>query len=154
MELELHKAEWKDLEECLQVFQNSSIYERYFKGGGPLARSLSAAVERGELHLAVTQAGEIAGAMRVVPGGFCGLYPYLSLIGVRADFRGRQVGAWLMDQLEAMARTSGARRVTLMVSDFNQGAQHFYQTRGYWCLGTLPSAAKPGIAELVMVKDL
>lgn len=41
-----------------------------------------------------------------------------------------------------------------MVSDFNQGAQAFYRSRGYWLLGSLPDAVKPGIGELVMVKDL
>ena len=154
MEWQLKKAVREDLEACLPVFQDSAIYERYFKGEGRLERSLATAVERGELHLAVTETGEIAGAMRVVPWGFCGLYPYLSLIGVRASFRGQGVGGWLMDRLEEMARTSGARRVTLMVSDFNGGAQRFYRARGYWHLGTLPDAAKPGIGELVMVKDL
>ena len=53
-----------------------------------------------------------------------------------------------------MALRAGARRVTLMVSDFNQRAQAFYRSRGYWLLGSLPDAVKPGIGELVMVKDL
>ena len=92
--------------------------------------------------------------MRVVMTGFCGLYPYLSLIGVRDTFRGQGVGSFLMEHLEDMALRAGARRVTLMVSDFNQGAQAFYRSRGYWLLGSLPDAVKPGIGELVMVKDL
>ena len=86
--------------------------------------------------------------------GFCGLYPYLSLIGVHADCRGAGVGAFLMEELEGMARRSGAGRVTLMVSDFNEGGQRFYQRLGYWQLGQLPDAAREGITELVMVKDL
>ena len=154
MQLHLRKAVQADLAACVPVFWDSDIYERYFKGDGRLERSLATAVEWGELHLAVTEDGEIAGAMRVMPRGFCGLYPYLSLIGVKSSFRGHRVGAWLMDQLEAMALDSGARRVTLMVSDFNTGAQRFYRGLGYWCLGTLPDAAKAGIGELVMVKDL
>lgn len=154
MELTLRQARPEDLAACVPVFWDSDIYERYFRGDGRLERSLAAAAERGELHLAVTDSGEIAGAMRVMPRGFCGLYPYLSLIGVRASFRGQGVGAWLMDQLEAMALASGARRVTLMVSDFNTAAQRFYARRGYWQLGVLPDAAKPGIQELVLIKDL
>lgn len=154
MNLKLRKAEPGDLAACLPVFEDSAIYERYFKGDGRLERSLATAVERGELHLAVTDSGEIAGAMRVMPRGFCGLYPYLSLIGVKACYRGQKVGAWLMARLEDLARESGAARVTLMVSDFNLGAQRFYQQLGYWQLGTIPDAAKPGIAELVLIKDL
>ena len=116
--------------------------------------SLRRAVAQGELYLAVSEDGELAGAMRVVMTGFCGLYPYLSLIGVRDTFRGQGVGSFLMEHLEDMALRAGARRVTLMVSDFNQGAQAFYRSRGYWLLGSLPDAVKPGIGELVMVKDL
>ena len=32
--------------------------------------------------------------------------------------------------------------------------QAFYRRRGYWLLGELPDAAKAGITELVMLKDL
>ena len=85
MQLHLRKAVQADLAACVPVFWDSDIYERYFKGDGRLERSLATAVERGELHLAVTEDGEIAGAMRVMPRGFCGLYPYLSLIGVKSS---------------------------------------------------------------------
>lgn len=135
------------------LFQNSGIYERYFQDPGRLEGSLRRAAERGELYLAIED-GEAVGAMRVVMTGFCGLYPYLSLISVKDSWRGKGVGGFLMDQLEEMARQAGAKRVTLMVSDFNQEAQSFYRRRGYWLLGTLPEAVKPGIDELVMVKNL
>lgn len=154
MKLELRKGTEQDVEACLPVFLDSAIYERYFRGDDRLERSPRGAAGRGELYLAVTEQGEIAGAMRVVLRGFCGLYPYLSLLGVKASFRGRQVGSWLMEQLEEMARASGASRVALMVSDFNTGAQKFYAGRGYWTLGSLPDAAKPGITELVLIKEV
>ena len=48
MEWQLKKAVREDLEACLPVFQDSAIYERYFKGEGRLERSLATAVERGE----------------------------------------------------------------------------------------------------------
>lgn len=136
-----------------ELLQNSSIYERYFQDRSRLERSLRQAMDRGELYLAM-DGGEPIGIMRVVMTGFCGLYPYLNLISVKDTRRGQGVGRFLMDRLEEMARQAGAKRVALMVSDFNQGAQAFYQKRGYWLLGTLPEAVKPGIAELVMIKDL
>lgn len=154
MTLRLEQARPEQAKGCESIFLNSSIYERYFKDAGRLEGSLRRAAERGELYLAVDENGQAAGAMRVVMGGFCGLYPYLSLIGVRDTFRGRGVGSFLMENLERMAREAGASRVTLMVSDFNIEAQAFYRRRGYWLLGNLPQAVKPGIDELVMVKDL
>ena len=154
MHLRLERASSELPADCEAVFRNSAIYERYFQDPGRLELSLRRAAAQGELYLAVSEDGELAGAMRVVMTGFCGLDPYLSLIGVRDTFRGQGVGSFLMEHLEDMALRAGARRVTLMVSDFNQGAQAFYRSRGYWLLGSLPDAVKPGIGELVMVKDL
>ena len=56
--------------------------------GEEVLTQLHRAAEQGELYLAVSESGELAGAMRIVMKGFCGLYPYLSLIGVRDGFRG------------------------------------------------------------------
>jgi len=108
MHLRLERAASELPADCEAVFRNSAIFERYFQDPGRLELSLRRAAAQGELYLAVSEDGELA----------------------------------------------GARRVTLMVSDFNQGAQAFYRSRGYWLLGSLPDAVKPGIGELVMVKDL
>lgn len=153
MELELVKAVGMPDADCESVFFNSAIYERYFKNGG-LRASLIRAAEKGELYLAKLPDGTTAGAMEVSMRGFCGLYPYLCLIGVREDCRGCGVGAFLLDELERLARESGARCVTLMVSDFNTHAQAVYKKRGYRLLCVLPDAARKGIAELLMLKDI
>lgn len=140
-------------EGCEDIFRNSDIYTRYFQERG-LTGSLSRAAQNGELYLACDETGRLLGAMKVSMRGFCGLYPYLGLIGVHADSRSLGVGSFLMEQLEKMALESGARRVTLMVSDFNKGGQRFYERLGYRKLGEIPDAAREGITELVMIKDL
>lgn len=154
MQLTLEQAGAEHAERCVEIFRNSLIYERYFQETGRLESSLRRAADLGELYLALNGAGEYAGAMRVSLRGFCGLYPYLNLIGVRETFRGCGVGSFLLGHFERMSMESGSRRVTLMVSDFNLNAKNFYQAHGYWILGTLPDAVKAGIAESVMVKDL
>lgn len=140
-------------EGCEEIFHNSAIYSRYFQDGR-LSRLLERAALAGELYLACGEDGRPLGAMKVVLRGFCGLYPYLGLIGVHADSRGKGVGRFLMEELERLSLESGAKRVTLMVSDFNEGGQRFYERLGYWKLGELPNASKEGITELVMVKNL
>lgn len=137
----------------VEIFDDSAIFERYFSDGR-LKNILPRAAGAGELYLALDENGRPVGAMRVSMRGFCGLYPYLSLIGVHAESRGLGVGAFLMGELERLAKDSGAKRVTLMVSDFNAGGIRFYERLGYWKLGELPDAAKAGITELVMIKDL
>lgn len=153
MSLRLEKCGPTVPEGCEEIFQNSAIYTRYFQDGR-LERSLARAAQAGELYLAYDEDGRALGAMKVVMRGFCGLYPYLGLIGVHGDSRGKGVGRFLMEELERLTLESGARRVTLMVSDFNEGGQRFYERLGYWKLGELPNASKEGITELVMVKDL
>ena len=154
MSISIGPADPARLPECVPVFHDSAIYERYFSQDDRLLRSLRTGAERGELYTAQTEQGRIVGVMRVVPGGFCGLYPYLALIGVDASARGQGVGGALMDAFEEMGRTAGRSRVSLMVSDFNTGAQAFYKARGYRELGRIPDAAKAGITELVYLKDL
>ena len=92
MHLRLERAASELPADCEAVFRNSAIYERYFQDPGRLELSLRRAAAQGELYLAVSEDGELAGAMRVVMTGFCGLYPYLSLIGVR-DTSGDRVWA-------------------------------------------------------------
>ena len=119
-----------------------------------MARSLENALNAGELYVACGSAGEVLGVMRVRAKGFCGLYPYLALIGAAPRARGRGVGHFLLAEFEAMARVQGAGRVALMVSDFNEKAQALYRSLGYWELGRLPDAVRKDISELVLIKDL
>ena len=142
------------LEEYVDVFRGSSIWDRYFSDGNRLQRSLRKAVEREELWCALTPAGKIAGVMRVVPNGFCGLYHYLSLIGTSPLPRGTGAGRFLMGEFESMAREGGSVRTCLLVSDFNVQAIDFYKALGYWELGIIPDAVKSGISEHVMLKEL
>ena len=154
MELICRAAAQADLPACCNVFADSEIYERYFSAPGALARSLENALNAGELYVACGSAGEVLGVMRVRAKGFCGLYPYLALIGAAPRARGRGVGHFLLAEFEAMARVQGAGRVALMVSDFNEKAQALYRSLGYWELGRLPDAVRKGISELVLIKDL
>jgi ribosomal protein S18 acetylase RimI-like enzyme len=44
--------------------------------------------------------------------------------------------------------------VFLLVSDFNQGAQRFYQRCGYRQVGAIPNYVKAGVNELIFHKRL
>lgn len=127
MQLKLEQAGPECPEGCEEIFRNSLIYERYFQDPGRLEASLHRAAEQGELYLAVSESGELARGHADRHERLLRPVPYLSLIGVRDGFRGRGVGGFLMEHLERLAREAGSRRVTLMVSDFNESAQQFYQ---------------------------
>ena len=140
-------------EGCEEFFHDSDIYTHYFEGRN-LQRYLSRAAAAGELYVAYDEENRPIGVMKVAMRGFCGLYPYLNIIGVHAKNRGKGIGAFLMAELERMTLASGAKRVALLVSDSNEAGQRFYERLGYWTLGVIPNALNEGVNELVMIKDL
>lgn len=150
----LRAARAEDLPACAGMDEGSLIHQYYFKRPGALEDVLRRAQSAGQLHLAVGPAGERGGLIKVAPRGFCGIYPYLSLITVSAAFRGQGVGRFLMDRFEEMGRGDGARKAALLVSDFNVGARNMYLRRGYREIGLIPDAVLDGVGEHLMIKDL
>ncbi len=63
---------------------------------------------------------------RPKPGELC-----IKMLGVRADFRGRGVGAALLDFAEDQAHSRGLRRLRLGVVSENTGAIRLYERCGF-----------------------
>jgi ribosomal protein S18 acetylase RimI-like enzyme len=89
-----------------------------------------------------------------VPDGAFGRSPYLRLIGVRPDRAGVGIGGALLRAVEARAHEHNADHLLLLVSDFNEAAQHFYRRLGYAQVGALPGYVLPDVAELIYYKRL
>lgn len=139
---------------CEAVFYRSEVYDRYFRAEGKLARVLQKAAQAGELYLVLDAQERPLGVLKMTMRGFCGLYPYIGLVGIHPDSRGLGVGSFMLGHGERLARESGAKRMTLMVANFNLGAMGFYEHLGYRELGRFPGAVLPDVAEVLMVKDL
>jgi ribosomal protein S18 acetylase RimI-like enzyme len=78
---------------------------------------------------------------------------YVRAIVVDARWRGHGLGRALLDHAETfLAQQAGD--VFLLVSDFNQDAQRFYQRHGYTQVGALPDYVVPGVTELIFHKRL
>ena len=99
------------------------------------------------LGFARVQLGESAGLGHFGRGG------YLRLIALRPDQHGRGTGRRL---LSAVEETVGTRHpdLFLLTSDFNTGAQRFYERAGYARVGALPDFVKAGITEIIYWKRL
>ncbi len=85
--------------------------------------------------LVVEQNGEVVGLCQVLvfwhfqhTGGRCA---ELESVYVRADRRGRGLGARLLDAAEALARERGCYRVQLMSRHVRVDAHRFYRAHGY-----------------------
>ena len=154
MNVRITRADESRLSACHEVFLDSPLYDHYFSQEGRLDKQLSTAISRGELWIALTAQGEVAGCMWMEPNGFFGAFPYLALLGVKKSFRGMGIGHTLVETFIGVSRSLGYRKCSLLVSHFNPRAKNLYQSLGFRKVGYVPDCILPGIHENIMVKDL
>lgn len=129
----------------------SEIGTRYGFSVEGLGSSLSRALGGDDELFVAELEGAMAGFAWVDPRGAFSTAPYLRLIAVDPGLRSGGVGGRLLGEFEARTARVG-RPFCLLVSDFNRTAQAFYEARGYRKVGSLPDFARPGIAEILMMK--
>lgn len=82
---------------------------------------------------------------------------YISAAAIYPEYRGKGFGSLLLAEGEAIARSAGNDRLTLMVGSFNAGAFRLYQKCGFTEWARRPFLPFPGSDEgewILMVKDL
>jgi ribosomal protein S18 acetylase RimI-like enzyme len=140
-----------DAAACAAMVCGSVIGERYGFQPETMAATLRSALGKGGELFVAEYEGKVAGFAWIDPKGAFSSAPYLRLIAVDPSVRGGGIGAALLAEFEA--RTAGVGRDwCLLVSDFNTAARAFYEKHGYTNVGLLPDFARPGIAEVLMVK--
>jgi len=179
MSLSIRDMEPADLFACARMACASEIGERYGFEAGGLAARLAVALEawkaqgtwaarearaaqeardRGVARQAeacplfvAESEGALVGFAWIDPRGAFSSAPYLRLVAVAPGSRSSGVGAALLAQFESRTEAVG-RDWCLLVSDFNERAQVFYERHGYRRIGVLPEFAHRGIDEVLMVK--
>ena len=68
---------------------------------------------------------------------------YLLSMAIDKELRGEGIGSALMDSVEERARASGSTRLSLDVSDKNEGARRLYERRGMTVESQWRFAAQP-----------
>ncbi len=150
-----------DVDDSARIVAGDPLWERYgvtFRWARQaISRALGAARRR---RTAAQEAAELAVARhgsRVV--GFIWFHlrgtfhhsGYVRWIAVAPEARDRGVGRRLMRYAEQRIFKAGPN-VFLMVSDFNEQAQRFYEALGYRLVGKVPDYIVPGIGEHVYRK--
>jgi len=138
-------------EDCIEAVTRSGIGEAHFRDRDATRETIEYAIDSGELQVALDDGSRAAGLIWTAERGAFGSFPYLRLIAVREDLRGRGIGSRLMDHFEEQG-FARRPRVFLLVSDFNSGAQRFYERRGYTQVGAIPDMFIEGVTELIMMK--
>ncbi len=114
---------------------------------------LAAAHARGERLLAADEGGAIRGLAWFLTQGTLALGGYLRLIAMLEGAEGKGAGAALLAAFEAETAKE-SRHAFLLVSDFNEGAQRFYERHGYARVGALSGLVLADVAEVLYWKRL
>lgn len=96
--------------------------------------------------------GKPCGAIVLQKSGVAGS-PYVKSIIVADPFRGRGLGARLMEFAEDLFRRE-ARHIFLCVSSFNTRARTFYERLGFRAVGEFQDYVIEGASEILMHKRL
>jgi ribosomal protein S18 acetylase RimI-like enzyme len=143
-----------DATACAAILCGHDLWRRYGWTPEAAARAFAAAAGRRAAVYVHDQPGEgIGGFVWLEPRGAFGRSAYLRLIGVRPDATGRGIGRILLRFAERRAARSAAD-LFLLVSDFNRGAQRFYEREGYQRVGALTGYVLPDVTELIYRKRL
>jgi ribosomal protein S18 acetylase RimI-like enzyme len=131
------------------------LLRRYGRPAEQVAGDLVAALARGDGLLVAEAEGAAgpAGLAWFLRAGTFGMGGYLRLIAVVDGAQGSGVGAALLAAFEAEVARAG-RHAFLLVSDFNEAAQRFYDRHGYQRAGALPGLVLPDVAEVIYWKRL
>jgi len=94
----------------------------------------------------------LAGAIVIQSKWFRG--PYLQFLGVLPAFHRRGLGRLALGWFESAAQADGARNLWVAASEFNVGAQAFYERHGFVRIATIDGLIAEGTAEILFRKRL
>ena len=146
--IQIAAAKPEDYEWCARVMASSEPWIT-------LRRDLEgcrAALTRPGTQLFVARAQDMPlGFILVASYGLAGS-PYIASLAVAAEGRGQGIGSQLLRFADH--HFAGREHIFLLVSSFNDRAQHFYRRHGYEFIGELKDYVVPGKSELILHKRL
>ncbi len=151
--MSIRRLKREDIPALSAALARLPLMQRYRRDAPGVQADLAAALERGDGLLVEEGEAGPRGLAWFLPAGTLAMGGYLRLMAAVPEATGVGVGARLLQAFEVeVARES--RHAFLLVSDFNLGAQRFYQRHGYACVGALPGLVLPDVAELLYWKRL
>lgn len=149
MNIQIVKGNNEYLKDCEEALLKSSLGEHYFQNEGSAHKAIEEGLEQGNLFVAIAQ-GVCAGFMFYIKNGAFHSFPYLHLIAVKEEYRGKGIGKQLVEYFE---KISDRDKFFLVVADFNPNAKRFYEKLGYRQVGEIPGLYREGITEYIMMKE-
>ena len=146
------KGNEQHLKDCKDALCRSALGEKYFSSPGSAENAILEGIHQGNLYVAFI-GKECVGFTYIIPKGAFHGFPYLHIISIKEEYRGRGIGKALLDYSERIALEM-ADKFFLVVADYNPDAKRFYERNGYQQVGEIPNLYRSGITEYLMVKNL
>lgn len=151
--MNIRKANEHDLTPIVQIIHNSELGLQYFeKDILKLERVVKAGIENSEIHIRVNQQNECLGVLQVSNSGAFEKYPYIHFLVVHEKQRGKGIGTELLRFFEDVLHQE-TRKLFLFVGKWNEAAHRLYERIGYCDCCEFEDFYKPGITEILMVKE-
>lgn len=149
LNLNIIKGNYEYLKDCEEALLQSTLGDEYFENEGSTREAIEEGLAHDSLYVAIIQ-GQCAGFMFYITNGAFHSFPYLHLIAVKKEYRGKGIGKQLVKYFEEV---SEGDKFFLVVADFNPKAKQFYKSIGYRQVGVIPGLYRDGITEYVMMKE-
>jgi ribosomal protein S18 acetylase RimI-like enzyme len=151
MTITITKATHDHIPGCEEALRLSQLGDNYFNAEGRPLKIVLDALEHGRLYAALC-GGDTVGFMSVALHGMFDHFPYLNLISIKPDYRGKGIGQQMMAYFEDVICAEYSR-FFLIVASFNPDAKRFYERLGYQQIGVIPGLYREHITEYIMMKE-
>jgi ribosomal protein S18 acetylase RimI-like enzyme len=152
MTITIEIAKQYQVQDCLDCIKHSRLWEAYFESNAGAEQKIRERIDKREVYVAADENGNCIGFMGIIGEGCFGHFPYLSILAVKKDHRGKGIGKALLRKFEEIG-FENKDTIFLLVSDFNKTAKSLYKKMGYDEAGSLPDLFKEGITESILVKN-
>ena len=149
LDIKIIKGNSEHLEDCKEALLKSPLGKHYFQSKGSAHKAIEEGLEQGNLFVAIAQ-DVCTGFMFYITNGAFHSFPYLHLIAVKEEYRGKGIGKQLVEYFE---KISDRDKFFLVVADYNPNAKRFYESIGYRQVGEIPGLYREGIKEYIMMKE-
>ena len=147
----IRDATENDMEKCTGILADNQMWARYERTLSDARDFLKKELKSGN-HLWVFVENEaVIGFVGCIEKGMMGEFPYVRVLAVERNHRGRGIGSYLLNHVEKTMFTR-THLLFMMVSDFNDGALRLYRRLGYETIGAIREYKKEGIDEYLLVK--